>query len=155
MSQFINQYFDFDFMAKHFDQVLSGFGTTMLLWVVSGVFALIWGLVLSLLRQTPGRAGFLIRIPTIGYIDAFRGIPLLMVVVLIYGGFGALSSSNATPGTNPRVDRRPDVVRQAVSVLVRRNGARDHLRRLHGGGLPGRDRGGAQAVRPRRHGRSG
>ena len=59
MSQFINQYFDFDFMAKHFDQVLSGFGTTMLLWVVSGVLALIWGLVLSLLRQTPGSAGLL------------------------------------------------------------------------------------------------
>jgi polar amino acid transport system permease protein len=73
----------------------------MLLWAVSGVFALIWGLVLSLLRQTPGRAGVLVRVPTIAYIDAFRGIPLLMVILLIYGGFGALSSSNATPGPIP------------------------------------------------------
>jgi polar amino acid transport system permease protein len=101
MSQFFEQYFDVSFMVKHFDQVLAGFGTTMLLWAVSGVVALIWGLVLALLRQTPGRAGLLIRIPAIAYIDAFRGIPLLMVVVLIYGGFGALSSSNATPGPIP------------------------------------------------------
>ena len=101
MSQFIDQYFDVSFMAKHFDQVLSGFGTTMLLWAVSGVLALIWGLILSLLRQTPGKAGLIIRIPTIAYIDAFRGIPLLLVILLIYGGFGALSSTNATPGPLP------------------------------------------------------
>ena len=101
MSQFIDQYFDINFMSRHFDQVLAGFGTTMLLWVVSGVLALIWGLVLAMLRQVPGRAGLLVRIPTIAYIDAFRGIPLLMVIVLIYGGFGALSSANATPGPIP------------------------------------------------------
>jgi polar amino acid transport system permease protein len=101
MSQFIEQYFDVGFMLEHFDQVLSGFGTTLLLWVVSGVLALVWGLVLSLLRQTPGRAGFLVRVPTIIYIDAFRGVPLLMVILLIYGGFGALSSSNANPGPIP------------------------------------------------------
>jgi polar amino acid transport system permease protein len=101
MSQFIDQFFDVSFMSRHFDQVLSGFGTTMLLWVVSGVLALIWGLVLAVLRQTPGRLGLIVRIPTIAYIDAFRGIPLLMVVVLIYGGFGALSSGNATPGPIP------------------------------------------------------
>jgi polar amino acid transport system permease protein len=101
MSQFFSQYFDIHFMAKHFDQVLSGFETTLLLWAISGVLALLWGLILSLLRQTPGRLGLIVRIPTIAYIDAFRGIPLLMVILLIYGGFGALSSSNATPGPIP------------------------------------------------------
>jgi polar amino acid transport system permease protein len=108
MDQFFSQYFDISFMAKHFDQVLSGFGTTMLLWAVSGVLALIWGLILSLLRQTPGRLGLIVRIPTIIYIDAFRGIPLLMVILLIYGGFGALSSSNATPGPIPEFFAVPD-----------------------------------------------
>jgi polar amino acid transport system permease protein len=101
MSQFIDQYFDVGFMSKHFDQVLSGFETTLELWAISGALALLWGLLLSLLRQTPGRAGALIRVPTIAYIDAFRGIPLLMVILLIYGGFGALSSSNANPGPIP------------------------------------------------------
>jgi polar amino acid transport system permease protein len=101
MSQFFSQYFDFHFMSHHFSQVLDGFGTTMLLWVVAGVFSLIWGLILSVLRQTPGRLGLIVRLPTILYIDAFRGIPLLMVILLIYGGFGALSSGNATPGPIP------------------------------------------------------
>src|SRR5881392_1103411 len=101
MSQFFSQYFDFNFMFNHFDQVWAGFRTTLLLWVVAGFFALIWGLILSVLRQTPGRLGLIVRVPTILYIDAFRGIPLLMVIVLIYGGFGALSSGNATPGPIP------------------------------------------------------
>lgn len=101
MSQFLSQFFDFHFMSQHFDQVWAGFRTTLLLWAVSGFFALLWGLILSVLRQTPGRLGAIVRLPTIFYIDAFRGIPLLMVVVLIYGGFGALSSGNADPGPIP------------------------------------------------------
>jgi polar amino acid transport system permease protein len=103
MSQFLSQFFDFHFMSQHFDQVWAGFRTTLLLWLISGFFALIWGLILSVLRQTPGRLGLIVRLPTILYIDAFRGIPLLMVIVLIYGGFGALSSGNATPGPIPEV----------------------------------------------------
>ncbi len=101
MSQFFSQFFDFNFMSHHFSQVLDGFSITLQLWLISGVLALLWGLVLSVLRQTPGRLGLIVRLPTIFYIDAFRGIPLLMVVVLIYGGFGALSSGNATPGPIP------------------------------------------------------
>jgi polar amino acid transport system permease protein len=108
MQQFIDQYFDVNFMLDHFDQVLTGFGKTMLLWVVSSFFALMWGLVLSLLRQTPGKAGLPVRVLTIIYIDAFRGIPLLLVILLIYGGFGALSSANATPGPLPESIANPE-----------------------------------------------
>jgi polar amino acid transport system permease protein len=101
MSQFLDQYFNFKFMLHHFDQVLNGFGQTMELWAVAGVLSLIWGLVLAVLRQTPGRAGLAVRVPTIAYIDAFRGIPLLLVIFLIAGGFGALSENAAPPGPLP------------------------------------------------------
>ena len=102
MSQFIDQYFDLQFMGNHFHQVFEAFVTlTLELWLVSGILSLIWGLILSLLRQLPGRAGAPVRFLTIVYIDAFRGIPLLLVILLIYGGFGALSSGNATPGPIP------------------------------------------------------
>jgi polar amino acid transport system permease protein len=102
MSQFIDQYFDVNFMIDHFHQVFVAFTTmTLELFVISGVLSLIWGLILSLLRQAPGRAGAPIRLLSIAYIDAFRGVPLLLVILLIYGGFGALSSSNATPGPLP------------------------------------------------------
>ena len=156
MSQFIDQYFDLQFMGNHFHQVFEAFVTlTLELWLVSGILSLIWGLVLSLLRQLPGRAGAPVRFLTIVYIDAFRGIPLLLVILLIYGGFGALSSGNATPGPIPEFARRPPLARQAGRLLVRGDGDHAHLRRLHGRGLPGRDRGGTQAVRPRRRARSG
>src|SRR5262245_30444723 len=102
MQQFLDQYFDLNFMQHHFSRVLDAFLTlTIELWVVAGVLSLIWGLVLSLLRQTPGRAGAPIRWLTIAYIDVFRGVPLLLVILLIYGGFGALSENAATPGPLP------------------------------------------------------
>jgi|EndMetStandDraft_7_1072992.scaffolds.fasta_scaffold36698_3 polar amino acid transport system permease protein len=102
MSQFISQYFDVNFMADHFSTVFTAFTTlTLELFLISGVLSLIWGLILSLLRQVPGKVGAPIRFLTITYIDVFRGIPLLLVILLIYGGFGALSSSNATPGPLP------------------------------------------------------
>jgi hypothetical protein len=44
-------------------------------------------------------------------------------------------------GTNPGGDRTTDVVRRDFAVLVWRDLADDHVRRVHGGGLPGRDRG--------------
>src|SRR4051812_39102272 len=102
MSQFLNQYFDVNFMIDHFDKVFTAFTTlTLELFLVSGVLSLLWGLLLSLLRQVPGKLGAPVRFVAISYIDVFRGIPLLLVILLIYGGFGALSSSNATPGPLP------------------------------------------------------
>jgi polar amino acid transport system permease protein len=102
MSQFISQYFDIKFMLDHFSTVFNAFVMqTLELFVISGILSLIWGLILSLLRQTPGKLGAPVRFVTIAYIDVFRGIPLLLVILLIYGGFGALSSSNATPGPLP------------------------------------------------------
>ncbi len=101
MSQFLSQYFDISFMVKHFNVVLTGFGQTILLWAVAGVLALIWGLVLALFRQLPGKGGLPARILAIAYIDAFRGIPLLLVLLLIHGGFGALSENAAPPGPLP------------------------------------------------------
>ncbi len=102
MSQFIDQYFDVNFMLDHFDKVFTAFTTmTLELFVLGGVLSLIWGLILSLLRQIPGKVGAPVRFLSIVYIDAFRGVPMLLVILLIYGGFGALSSANATPGPLP------------------------------------------------------
>jgi polar amino acid transport system permease protein len=102
MSQFLDQYFDIHFMLNHFGEVWHAFiAFTIPLWLISGVLALIWGLVLAVLRQIPGRGGAPIRFLSIVYIDAFRGIPMLLVIFLIAGGLGALSSGAATPGPIP------------------------------------------------------
>ena len=42
-------------MSKHFDEVLDGFVITLDLALVAAVLALIWGLILALLRQLPGK----------------------------------------------------------------------------------------------------
>lgn len=90
MSEFFRQFFDFGFMVEHFDEVLDGFWWTIQLSVVSGILALLWGLILSTLRQLPGRIFLPVRAVTIAYIDVFRGIPLLLLILLIYGGFTSL-----------------------------------------------------------------
>jgi polar amino acid transport system permease protein len=90
MQEFLNQFFDVGFMVDHFDEVLDGFWITAQIAVLSGILALIWGLVLASLRQLPGKALLPVRFLTIAYIDVFRGIPLLMLILLIAGGIPAL-----------------------------------------------------------------
>jgi polar amino acid transport system permease protein len=85
MNQIIEQYFDLSQMSKHFGEVLEGFAITIELAVIAGALALTWGLVLALLRQLPGRGFLPVRFLTIAYIDVFRAIPLLIVILLISG----------------------------------------------------------------------
>jgi polar amino acid transport system permease protein len=86
MSEFFHQYFDFTVMGDHFGEVLDGFWKNLLVFAVAGALALAWGLVLALLRQLPGKKFTPIRGVTIAYIDVFRAIPILIIILLISGG---------------------------------------------------------------------
>lgn len=86
MSQFFNQYFNFDVMREHFGEVFVHFLQNLLLFAIAAVIALIWGLVLALLRQAPGRKLLPIRFLTIAYIDIFRAVPILILILMISGG---------------------------------------------------------------------
>ncbi len=97
MEQFFDTYFDFSLMAEYFGQVLEGFWWTIKLSVLGGILALTWGLILAVLRQLPGRAMAPVRFLTIAYIDALRGIPMLLTLLLIYGGLGTLQASGTIP----------------------------------------------------------
>jgi polar amino acid transport system permease protein len=90
MHELIHQFFDVGFMAEHFDEVLKGFWLTLQLWLFAGVLSLIWGLVLALLRQLPGKGLLPVRFLTIAYIDVFRAVPLLLLIVLIATGIPSL-----------------------------------------------------------------
>lgn len=91
MSEFFHQYFDFKIMGDHFSEVLEGFFKNLLLFAVVVVLALIWGLILALIRQLPGRKFVPLRGLTIAYIDVFRAMPLLIVILLISGGIPYLN----------------------------------------------------------------
>jgi polar amino acid transport system permease protein len=91
MSEFFHQYFDFTIMGDHFSEVLEGFFKNLLLFAVVVVLALLWGLILALLRQLPGRKFMPLRGLTIAYIDVLRAIPLLIIILLISGGIPYLN----------------------------------------------------------------
>lgn len=85
-------YFDFGRMREEFGPVLKGFWFTVKLSILAGILSLVWGLVLAVLRQLPGKAVAPIRWLTIAYIDAFRGMPLLLVLLLVSGFLSAAAS---------------------------------------------------------------
>lgn len=91
MSEFFHQYFDFHKMGEHFGEVLTAFLQNLLIFAVVTVLALIWGLTLAVLRQLPGKKFMPIRGLTIAYIDVFRAIPLLIIILLISGGIPYLN----------------------------------------------------------------
>ena len=90
MDIFFEQYFDLDIMRDNFSYVLEGFWLTIQIALVAGALSLVWGLVLALLRAAPGRPMKPVRAVTIAYIDVFRGIPLLLVILLIDGSLPVL-----------------------------------------------------------------
>jgi polar amino acid transport system permease protein len=90
MDVFFEQYFDLDIMSDNFSFVLDGFWLTIQLALVAGALSLVWGLVLALLRAAPGRPMMPVRAAAIAYIDVFRGVPLLLVILLIDGSLPVL-----------------------------------------------------------------
>jgi polar amino acid transport system permease protein len=97
MDFILEYYFDFNLMGDEFDGVLDGFIVTLKLSVLGGVAALIWGLILSVLRQLPGKPLMPVRGLVIGYIDVFRGIPLLLVLFLLSGFLSAAAFEGVIP----------------------------------------------------------
>ena len=97
MEEILKEYFDLDVMREYFPEVLAGFWFTIKLSVLAGILSLLWGLVLAVLRQTPGKLGAIVRWPTIAYIDIMRGLPQLIVILLVFGFFGELAESGLLP----------------------------------------------------------
>jgi polar amino acid transport system permease protein len=107
VDRIIEQYFDLGVMfdPRNFDMIVEGFFTTLKLSIVAGILALVWGLVLAVLRQTPGRAGLIVRIPTIAYIDFFRGVPALLTILLVFGSMSALAATDPITGEGGVIPR--------------------------------------------------
>jgi polar amino acid transport system permease protein len=93
----LQQFFDFGVMKDHFDAIMQGFWQTILLSLIGGGCALVWGLVLALMRQLPGRGFAPLRGLVIAYVDVFRGIPFLLVLLLLYTSLGALAVKGQIP----------------------------------------------------------
>ena len=85
------QFFDFGAMAASFPQVLRGFWLNVQVWLLCLFFIMAWGLVLALFRSLTGPWFAPLRVFTIVYIDLFRGLPVLLLVLIFGFGIPALN----------------------------------------------------------------
>jgi polar amino acid transport system permease protein len=125
MDVILEQYFDLDIISDNFSIVLDGFWQTLLLSGIGGALALTWGLILALLRQLPGRPLAPVRAVAIAYIDVFRGIPMLLVLLLVSGSLGAFASEGTIPESIgiPRWFGKPDPFWYGIIALTITYGA--------------------------------
>jgi polar amino acid transport system permease protein len=143
MDAILEQFFDFALMGERFGDVLDGFWITLKLSIVGGVLALIWGLILALLRQLPGRGFLPVRFLTIAYIDVFRGIPLLMIILLISGSLPVLPIPESI--AIPRWLGQPDPFWYGVMALTITYGA--YMAEVYRAGIEGVPGGQMEAAR--------
>lgn len=90
-------FFNFEVFGARFDDVLYAFRVNIQLFLAAQGLILVGGLVLAVLRSLPGPVFFPIRAAAVIYIDAFRGLPSILVIYLIGFGVPALR----LPGLEP------------------------------------------------------
>jgi polar amino acid transport system permease protein len=79
-------FFALDPIHQSFHQVLQGFWTNVWVACVAEVLVLILGLLVAIVRMLPGKAGAPLRGLAVVFADVFRGIPAIIVIILV--GFG-------------------------------------------------------------------
>lgn len=99
MDFIVDYYFDFGRMRDQLEPVLAGFWFTLKLSILGGILALAWGLLLAVVRQLPNRTAAPMRWISIAYIDVFRGLPFLLVLLLVSG---FMSAATTQGGLFPR-----------------------------------------------------
>ena len=82
MDQVIQQYLDWDSARPYLGDLARGFWVTIQIALLAEVIALALGLVLAVLR----RAGW-VRFLAIAYINFFRAVPALLVLIIMYVSF--------------------------------------------------------------------
>ncbi len=83
-------FFSSSVFSKYFSGILSAFWLDVKIFVVVEVVVLIIGLVLALIRTSRAPALFPLRLLATGWVDVFRGIPVILLIYLIGFGIPAL-----------------------------------------------------------------
>lgn len=76
--------FDVDLAVRSFPYLLGGLPNTLWISFVSMIFGLLLGLVLALGKLSPSR---MLRFPSTFYISFMRGVPILIILFILYSGF--------------------------------------------------------------------
>ena len=81
-----NTFFSWEHISDSFPDVWEGFKLNIAIFIVAEVFVLIWGLIIAVVRQLPGRAAAPLRWLAVAYVDVFRGLPAIVTIYLIVFG---------------------------------------------------------------------
>ena len=89
-------FFKWAYGAEILPKVLLGFGTNVTLTLIAGTSVAILGLGLALIRTSRSPALTPFRFLATVYVDVFRGIPMLLVILLVGFGIPALQIPGVT-----------------------------------------------------------
>jgi polar amino acid transport system permease protein len=88
-------FFDGTQFKSSFPDTLRGFRTNIELFLVAEVLILVFALLIAVLRSLPGPVFFPLRLLAIAYTDFFRGVPTILVILIL--GFGAPTLGAGVP----------------------------------------------------------
>jgi polar amino acid transport system permease protein len=83
---FQNQFFNWEHFKASFPKILGAFWLDVAMFMVGEILILAFALVLAMIRALRGPAFFPLRAMVIAYIDIIRGVPILLLILLL--GFG-------------------------------------------------------------------
>ncbi|WP_420823666.1 amino acid ABC transporter permease [Terracoccus luteus] len=87
-------FFSWDKAVESFPAVLSGLWLNIRLMIICGLCILVLGLTLSILRTLRGPVFYPLRLFATVYVDLFRGLPLILLLLLLGFGVPALRLPN-------------------------------------------------------------
>lgn len=98
MDEIARQFFDWDVARPYLPELLRAFWVTIQIAFLAEVLCLVLGLLLAVMRrfQMPGRAApfrgaaAVVRFLAVAYINVMRGLPALLVLIIMWASFPAL-----------------------------------------------------------------
>ena len=86
----IEAFFSTEDFADSFGMVWDGFKVNLKLMFIAQAIVLVFALLIAVIRGLPGPAAFPLRMLAVAYVDFFRGVPLILVVLIVGLGVPAL-----------------------------------------------------------------
>lgn len=80
------QFFNTEVFWETMPSIISGFKLTIALFLVAEVIILAWSLLIAIIRVLPGPAAAPLRWLAAAYVDIFRGLPSLLVILIVVFG---------------------------------------------------------------------
>ncbi|WP_449061110.1 amino acid ABC transporter permease [Planomonospora algeriensis] len=88
-------FFDAEAFARAWPDVLAGFWTNVQIFLIAEPIILVLGLLVALARNLRAPAFFPLRALAVAYTDVFRGVPTILVILLVGFGIPALGLQGA------------------------------------------------------------